>query len=333
METKIVNYVIPKRVSPPVAPSKPKRRKRRLILAFVADIALAGVILCTFALFHHVLPQSYSPVLPPAETPADPPTGNLTPMEQVFEEQFNVTPEATENSYKSRNISLTVTTHTKGEGNQKITYYVADIYVRSVEQFRTALAKDTFGRGINDDIQNISRNNGAILAISGDNYGLNNGIVIRNGVLYRKKAGAADLCVLYKDGTIKTFGGREFDAEAELQNGAWQAWSFGPSLLSDEGSAISSFSGHLSYKHPRCALGYYEPGHYAFVLVDGRQNNYSAGMTLEELSLLFEEMGCAAAYNLDGGQTAQMTLNHELVNRPYNGGRNVSDIIYIGEVQ
>lgn len=314
---------------------KPKRKKRwwRLLLAFVADIAVIGVVLCTFALFHHVLPQTYQPVTPPAGNLPDLPAGSLTHMEQVFEEQFEVTPVMTETSYKSRNISLEITTHTKGEGSGKITYYVADIYVRSVAQFRTALAKDTFGRGINEPIKTLSQNNGAILAVSGDNYGLNNGIVIRNGVLYREKAGSADLCVLYKDGTIKTFGGREFNAKAELEKGAWQAWSFGPTLLNGDGSAITSFAGHLSYKHPRCALGYYEPGHYAFVLVDGRQGNYSAGMTLEELARLFEEMGCTAAYNLDGGQTAQMTFNHELVNRPYNGGRNVSDIIYIGEVQ
>jgi exopolysaccharide biosynthesis protein len=40
-------------------------------------------------------------------------------------------------------------------------------------------------------------------------------------------------------------------------------------------------------------------------------------------------MGCKVAYNLDGGQTAVMTYNGAVANQPYNGGRSVSDIVYI----
>ncbi len=315
------------------APPRRKRRWRSLILSLIADLLVLGVLLCSFAWYHHAMPRTYTPTLPSGSGTATSP-GELTQMEQVFEGQFEVTPVTTETSYKSRNIAIEITTHTRGEGDQKVTYYVADIYVRSIKQFRTALAKDTFGRGVNDSIQNISRSNNAILAISGDNYGLNNGIVIRNGVLYRDRAGSADLCVLYTDGTMKIFPGRSFDAAAELEKGAWHAWSFGPSLLREDGSAATGLStGYLAGKHPRCGLGYYEPGHYAFVLVDGRRENHSAGMTMDEFAAVFEELGCTAAYNLDGGQTAQMTFGHELVNRPYNGGRNMSDIIYIGEAE
>ena len=56
-------------------------------------------------------------------------------------------------------------------------------------------------------------------------------------------------------------------------------------------------------------------------------------MTLEELSQLFYEMGCKEAYNLDGGQSAVMSFAGELTNQPYGGGRNISDILYIGEVE
>ena len=83
--------------------------------------------------------------------------------------------------------------------------------------------------------------------------------------------------------------------------------------------------------NPRAAIGYYEPGHYCFVLVDGRQSKYSKGMTMQQLSQLFEDLGCTAAYNLDGGQTAVMASKLGVVNRPYDGGRTTSDIVYIGE--
>ena len=67
--------------------------------------------------------------------------------------------------------------------------------------------------------------------------------------------------------------------------------------------------------------------------MDGRQEGYSTGMTLEELSQLFYDMGCQEAYNLDGGQSAVMAFDGELANQPYGGGRNISDILYIGEVE
>jgi exopolysaccharide biosynthesis protein len=67
------------------------------------------------------------------------------------------------------------------------------------------------------------------------------------------------------------------------------------------------------------------------VLVDGRQPGYSEGLSMKQLSQLFYDLGCKVAYNLDGGQTAVMAFMGEMVNQPYNGGRDVSDIIYIAE--
>ena len=52
-------------------------------------------------------------------------------------------------------------------------------------------------------------------------------------------------------------------------------------------------------------------------------------MTLTELSAFMASLGVKAAYNLDGGQTAQMVLEDNLVNMPANGGRRVGDIIYL----
>ncbi len=324
--TELEDYSVPRR--------KKKARSHPLI-ALIADIAVAGILLCTFALFHHVLPQTYTPVSPPSILPDDEvDSSTLSEMEKTFNEHFEFTPQTTENTYRSKNITIDVTTHTVGEGNNKNTYYVADVYVRSIECFRTAFAKDTFGRGLNEPLLNISGRNNALLAVSGDYYGLHdNGPVIRNGVLYRSRQSNADVCVLYRDGTMKTFAGRSFDAEAAMDDGAWQSWSFGPSLLDANGKAATSFNSTLTKTHPRCAIGYYEPGHYAFVLVDGRQDNYSEGMTLSELAKLFESLGCKVAYNLDGGRSAQMAFNQSLVNQPYLDGRNISDIVYIGEVE
>jgi exopolysaccharide biosynthesis protein len=65
------------------------------------------------------------------------------------------------------------------------------------------------------------------------------------------------------------------------------------------------------------------------VVVDGRQEGYSVGMTLSELSQLFYDLGCNAAYNLDGGAASKMVYLDGFVNQPYNGGRSTGDIVYI----
>jgi len=102
-------------------------------------------------------------------------------------------------------------------------------------------------------------------------------------------------------------------------------------MLLQDGKPMEKFNSVVTPRNPRAAIGYYEPGHYCFVLVDGRQDGYSRGLSLKELSQLFYELGCKEAYNLDGGQTAVMAFMGQLANRPYNGGRDVSDIIYIAE--
>ena len=52
-------------------------------------------------------------------------------------------------------------------------------------------------------------------------------------------------------------------------------------------------------------------------------------MTLQELQQVFVEQGCQVAYNLDGGGSATMVLNGELVNKTSGSReRNVSDIVY-----
>ncbi|MBQ7038194.1 MAG: phosphodiester glycosidase family protein [Clostridia bacterium] len=315
------------------AERKQRRRRTPRWLPAVLDIAVAGVLLCTFALFHHVIPFSADitePIVPPVTD--DQP---VTPEENSIKAPFTAEVVKTETSYSSPNIAITVEKCTKGEGNTLVTYYVADVRLNNIECFRTAFAKDKFGKNIKEDVLPLAERHGAILATAGDYYGMNaTRTVIRNGTLYRQSNLDGDVCVLYRDGSMKIFYDREpFDAAAEMENGAWQAWSFGPSLFKKDGSPITSYGGYLAKAHPRCAIGYYEPGHYAFVVVDGRADGYSQGLTMVEFANLMKELGCAAAYNLDGGQTAQMAFDGAMVNQPYQGGRVVSDILYIGEVE
>ena len=56
----------------------------------------------------------------------------------------------------------------------------------------------------------------------------------------------------------------------------------------------------------------------------------SAKDRTQEMQIVFKEMGCQVAYNLDGGGSATMVLNGERVNRSSGSReRDVSDIIYL----
>lgn len=252
-----------------------------------------------------------------------------TPISDKFADKYTDTVIITENSYSSPDISVTVTEETLGQ----TTYYLADIYVRDITCFQTALANDTYGSGFRDSIEDMALLNNALLAVNGDYYGnTNEGVVIRNGVIYRANSTNCDVCMLYYDGTMRVMPGSSFSVEEAVEQGAWQAWTFGPALLNTDGSVLTSFAStnRIISANPRTAIGYYEPGHYCLIVVDGRGE--SAGITLPDLSRLFYDLGCRAAYNLDGGNSSVMVWNNEVINNPSGGGRESSDALLIAEV-
>jgi exopolysaccharide biosynthesis protein len=68
------------------------------------------------------------------------------------------------------------------------------------------------------------------------------------------------------------------------------------------------------------------------VVVDGRQEGHSAGMRLPQLAQVFVDLGCSAAYNLDGGGSAVMYFNGTAYSRQSNGAsRELGDILLITE--
>ncbi|MDO5519918.1 MAG: phosphodiester glycosidase family protein [bacterium] len=235
-------------------------------------------------------------------------------------------------SITSDTTNLTITKKEVGSGSDKITYYVADIYVTNVSSIKSAFAENTYGKNIKTTVETMAQENNALLAINGDFYGNSEeGVVIRNGVLYRSNVNDADICVLFQDGTMKTYAGNEFDGDAVIASGAWQAWNFGPSLLDGNGAVASSFqtTSYLNSNNPRTAIGYVEAGHYVMVVVDGRKEGYSRGCSLTELAQFMSLEGCKTAYNLDGGNSSAMIYNGSYINQPSSGGREVSDIVYV----
>jgi len=317
-----------------------KKKRIPVAAAIVIDLIIAALAMYIFSLYYFLLPQDLSenaqmlPVktgnAPKATASEEEPALTAVQDDSMWGEKFpglftNGAVEKTENSYKSANISITIEKY-QSDG---IAYYVSDIYLKDIAFFKTAFAKGKYGKGLHDGTDVIAAQNNAILAINGDYYGSNAGPVVRNGVLYREET-YKDVLVMNNDGSMQTLTASEFDMKRIKTEGAYQIWTFGPMLLKD-GQSMTKFNSDLTRANPRTAIGYYEPGHYCFVVADGRQPGYSNGMTLQQLSQLFYRLGCAAAYNLDGGQSSEMVFLDGFVNQPYKGGRSVSDIVFIAD--
>ena len=267
------------------------------------------------------------------EAPTEP--DNRTPWQIRFADKFSDTVEVTENSYRSPQVSITLETVTTGEGNDTITYHVADIYIASLENFVTYTANNEMRYFGTQEVMEMDAAADALLSLSGDFLTYQKGgFLMRNGEIYASNSNFVSICVLYQDGTMETYEPKTYTIDEIIAKGAVQVWSFGPPLLDENGKVCDSYnvSTAVSYANPRSAIGYYEPGHYLFVLVDGRQTGYSKGMRIHELAQIFEDRGCVCAYNLDGGGSAVMVFNHERYSKQSNGAdRELGDILVIRE--
>lgn len=353
--------------NPPIRRHRRRRRQKALWQVILLDILTAALILGIYAVFKLALPamrkspaasvptpapveaaepapavivEAAAPTPPPAEATPEPtpePTPDpRTPWQIKFAEHFTEAPVLTDHSYTSPEVSIDIQSFSMEENGWTSVYHVADIYVASLDNFKTYTVNGELKYWSTADMMELDRESNAILAISGDFYSYQqSGFIMRNAQLYSSAAGYADICVLFSDGRMETYAGGQYDVDQILADGAVQVWQFGPVLLDAEGHALDYFpraQGTVNQPNPRSAIGYYEPGHYCFVVVDGRQDEYSHGLLLPGLSRVFEQLGCTCAYNLDGGGSAVMTFNHERFSRQSNGGgRELGDILLITE--
>jgi len=237
------------------------------------------------------------------------------------------TPVITQDSYKDEHIAIQIIKVRDGESKSDVT--VADIFISSVAYLRRGFPLGKWN-GEKRSIKVIASESNAILAMSGDYSNLfTAGMVVANGEVLRKTDNSVrDNCLILADGQMVTYQRKEMNISEVLDNGVWHSFLFGPALLY-KGQSIEKFTSEVRGVNPRSVLGYYQPGHYCFVLVDGR-SKASRGMTLIQLSRFMQELGCQTAYNLDGGQSAVLWFNGNIINKPYKGGRNLMDIVYIG---
>ena len=263
---------------------------------------------------------------------------------------------STATEYKSRDMWVTLTEVVRDmyyEPTGKtyhVQYFVYDIYVRNIENLYTVSVSKR--EPIEDMLNRTEDLSGAlpvsgipIAAVNGDYWGneKNTEVAVRNGVVLRHSETVKnDVCVLYFDGTLETYTRYEYNWNAIAARAPYQIWEFGPALLDENGKMIATYDEEdyddyvVDNRHPRSSIGYYEPGHYALIVVDGRSDD-SQGVRIAQLAQIYEELGCKEAYNFDGGDSCQAYFNGEMYRidqeREENGEgqRDLFDIVCIGE--
>ena len=316
---------------------KDKNQKTLLLVWAVLALllALVSTVLCFLAV---CLPGVFSfphPQRPETVRAAPEPTPEPTPepsWQERFAAHFTAETEQDAQHYSSPTLSVTLTAYENTPAHPDLSYYVAELYLTDIRQLRAAFALDG---ATYSSPRRILRHAGGLLGVNGDTL-VNQtwGFVARNGEVLSTLEPLYDVCVLYTDGRMETLAPFSYSGQALADAGTlWQVWQFGPMLLDAEGQPLAEFNAPdaLFGQHARTAIGYFEPGHYCLVVVDGGNPTHSYGADLPTLAHLMAELGCRAAYNLDGGATTVMVYNNRYVDLPMSTDQ-VNDMVFVREL-
>lgn len=293
-------------------------------------------------LFDHAgdLQNPEQPEQPPVTTPeaTEPPvtTGPSEPEDPIEPEEpanpyYNVF--SSTSSMLAPGISQKIDYAITADGKQ-IVYYVATVDVTRDDVTIMANYRDndpTKGWGMQRvedqakallankaDVENFN----VIVATNGDGYNMSTGkpggLLIMEGVEHHPIDKDGFFAIL-KDGSAMI--GTQADYEIYKDQLQEAIGGFGAVLIRD-GEIVAPASGDRA---SRTAIGITADGKVVMMVMDGRQEPFSAGGNYAEIAQVMYEAGCVDAVNLDGGGSTTYLSKPEgsdslkLVNRPSDG--------------
>ena len=135
----------------------------------------------------------------------------------------------------------------------------------------------------------------------------------------------------------KSKGVKEFPAELKkMDRKLVNAFTFGPALVIDgELCEIDEEYGYNPHgREPRTAIGQLGKLSYVFVIIEAKDRSGSSGFSQTKLGEFMHELGCKQAFNLDGGNSAEMVFGSQIIKgMPGGDERGLSDIIYFASAE
>lgn len=241
----------------------------------------------------------------------------------------------TEDSYSDDTITVKCWRERIEVNNRTVTANFADVTIVHPTQLRTAFAGGTYGTTKRTHASKMAAANNAVLAVNADFYNCRTeGLIIRQGTVYRKKPFGIDTLFIDSNGDLSVM--KDYlavNTQYYVKHEIYQTVVFGPVIVED-GKAVKKLEKFNSIacgpraKNPRTAIGQLGRLHYLICAIDGR-SEISSGVTTNELAVIMADKKCRIAYNLDGGQSTTMVFNNRLYNVVSDGGeRTMTDILY-----
>ena len=208
------------------------------------------------------------------------------------------------------------------------------ITLTDVSQLRTSMA-GRYPSKSETPVHTLARRAQAVAAINGDYVSFHDdGIVVRNGVLYRNKPNInRDTLIIDWNGDVTILSPTTKEAWEHLMSSALHAFCFGPGLVVD-GKVLDDVTDlklnqGKDRKTQRIAFCQLDHLQYLVLATEGPENKGSVGLTLLEMAELCGKMGVTNAYNLDGGSSSTVVLDNKKINSLSSGKvRPVGDCIW-----
>lgn len=249
---------------------------------------------------------------------------------------FQLDQQIYDNSIIRYYLDETILAVTWQEVHDDSVYTFSEIKVEDASQFRRHLAEGEYGSNIQYLTTEMAETVNAVVASAGDFYLFRKfGAVVYQGQARKVDGTYAETCYIDFSGDMHfTRAGEVLTTEAVQQyvdeNNINFSLAFGPILVDNYELQEHSWYGvgEINEGYARSALCQMDSLHYLVVTA----NTTGIHQTIPTVAMFAKNIaatGCRMAYCLDGGQTATIVMNNELVNRPvYGQQRKISDIIY-----
>ncbi len=205
--------------------------------------------------------------------------------------------------------------------------YIAKIKLYDPGVFNVVLGKDKLG--VSETTSAAVKRTGAVLGINGGGFfhmmqdGRQYTLPIGNTMIEGEfidgfRPSYDDLFFAGIDSDGELLGGVFFEKDKLMQLEPLFGVSFVPILIKNR-QPLPIPPKWQNQKQPRTIIGEYGNDDLIMIVVDGRQSDWSSGVTLEHLQIKLLELGVIEAYNLDGGGSSTFVFKDQVLNRPSDG--------------